>query len=54
MKIGISFKETEKDLYDFVVSQLSPSIYMKQLIKNDMEKDKSESKGAKNRIELDF
>ncbi len=32
-KIGISFKDTENDLYEFVKGKLSPSIYIKELIK---------------------
>ena len=33
-KIGISFKDTENDLYEFVKGKLSPSIYIKELIKS--------------------
>ncbi|WP_294364127.1 hypothetical protein [uncultured Clostridium sp.] len=38
-KIGISFKDTEADLYEFLKKQLSPSIYIKELIKEKMEKE---------------
>lgn len=38
MKVSVSFKESEKDMYEYLNSQLSPSIYIKQLVKNEMEK----------------
>jgi hypothetical protein len=38
LKIPLSFKQSEKNMYDFLKSQLSPSIYLKQLLKNEMEK----------------
>ena len=38
MKVSLSFKEDEKEMYNYLQSQLSASIYIKQLIKNDMEK----------------
>ena len=46
IKIGISFKETEKELYDFLQKQLSPSIYVKELIQREIEatETKTESK----------
>lgn len=53
-KIGISFKDTEMSLYEYVKSQLSPSIYIKQLIKNDMEKEDSSIKEGKNNLDFDF
>lgn len=40
MKIQLSFKKTEQTMYDFVKGQLSPSIYLKQLLKNEMEKER--------------
>lgn len=36
MKIPLSFKESEKEMYDFLQSQLSPSIYIKQLLLKEM------------------
>lgn len=36
MKIPISFKKTEQDLYDFLNSKRSPSCYVKDLIEKDM------------------
>lgn len=38
-KINMSFKETELNIYNFIKEQLSPSIYLKQLVINDMKKD---------------
>ena len=39
-KIGISFKENieEMKIYDFLKGQMSPSIYIKELLKEVMEK----------------
>ncbi|PWL52936.1 MAG: hypothetical protein DBY38_08635 [Clostridium cadaveris] len=37
IKVGISFKESEKDIYNFLQKQLSPSIYIKELIKKEKE-----------------
>jgi hypothetical protein len=50
-KLGISFKDTENDLYDFVKEKLSPSIYIKELIKKDMENKET---NKKDKIEFDF
>lgn len=36
MKIPISFKKTEKDLYDFLNSKRSPSCYIKDLLEKEM------------------
>ena len=51
-KIGISFKDTESELYEFLKKQLSPSIYIKELIKEKMEEenknDRKESKNLQN------
>ncbi|MDC4241663.1 MULTISPECIES: hypothetical protein [Clostridium] len=50
-KIGISFKDTEIELYEFVKGKLSPSIYIKELIKKDMENKET---NKKDKIEFDF
>lgn len=50
-KIGISFKDTEIELYEFVKEKLSPSIYIKELIKKDMEGKESNNKKS---LEFDF
>lgn len=42
MKISISFKENEKYIYDYLMTKLSPSIYLKELILLDMKKHKEE------------
>jgi hypothetical protein len=36
MKIPISFKKTEQDLYDFLNSKRSPSCYIKDLLEKEM------------------
>lgn len=51
-KIGISFKDSEIELYNFLKKQLSPSIYIKQLIKDKME-NQEEKKDGKS-ISFDF
>lgn len=38
MKISVSFKESEIEIYNYLKSQLSMSIYIKQLIIEDMKK----------------
>lgn len=38
LKVNISFKENEKDMYDFLKSKLSPSVYLKEYIQSQMEK----------------
>ncbi len=45
-KIGVSFKRDEQALYEHVKSQLSESVYIKQLIIDDMKRNqKQESIG---------
>lgn len=39
LKIGISFKENEQNIYEHINKQLSASIYIKQLVINDMNKE---------------
>lgn len=43
IKIGISFKDTEVELANFLKTKISASIYIKELIVADMEKVKKES-----------
>lgn len=38
MKISVSFKESEIEIYNYLKSQLSASIYIKQLIIENMKK----------------
>lgn len=52
-KIGISFKEDEKEMYDFLKSQLSPSIYVKQLLKEKMNEDKEIKKNNTNNFRFE-
>ncbi|WP_073249254.1 hypothetical protein [Caloramator proteoclasticus] len=58
MKISVSFKENEKHIYDYLMTKLSPSIYLKELILQDMKKQKDEQKQSKVKINtfnsLDF
>lgn len=36
-KVSISFKENEMDLYDYLMSKISPSYFLKTLIKKEIE-----------------
>jgi hypothetical protein len=36
LKVPLSFKESEKDIYDFLKRQMSASIFIKQLIQKEM------------------
>ena len=56
LKINISFKETEKDMYDFLSSQLSPSIFVKGMLKEKMETKKETviEEKQNNEFKLDF
>ena len=38
MRIPVSFKETEKDLFQFVAKKKSPSAYIKELVEEDKQK----------------
>lgn len=53
-KIGISFKNSEIELYEFLKKQLSPSIYIKELIKEQLEKETTNNKKENNIIQNNF
>lgn len=44
MKISLSFKENEEYIYNYIKKQLSASVYIKQLVIDDMKKDESPNK----------
>jgi hypothetical protein len=44
MKIPISFKKSEKELYDFLSKKRSPSNYVKDLLEKEMLKEKGSTK----------
>jgi hypothetical protein len=44
MKINVSFKRKEKDMHDYLMKQLSPGIFLKQLLKNEMERQEPKIK----------
>jgi len=56
LKIPISFKKDEKDMYDFLLSQLSPSIYIKEYLKSQMKlkENKTPNEKQNSKFELDF
>ena len=43
MKIPVSFKKTEIELYQFLSSKRSPSNYVKDLLEKEMIKEKGEN-----------
>ena len=47
MKIPISFKKSEKDLYDFLNSKRSPSCYVKDLLEREMYQDNNSESNKK-------
>lgn len=56
IKVSISFKDSEKGMYDFLQSQLSASIYIKELIKKEMKlyENKISNKKNNNEFNLDL
>lgn len=57
LKINLSFKQEEVDLYNYLKSKRNASVYMKDLIEADMKKDNkpSEKREVNNTVEtLDF
>mgnify|MGYP001562718145 CR=1 FL=1 len=56
IKVSISFKDSEINMYDFLQSQLSSSIYIKELIKKEMRlnDNKISNKKNNNKFNLDF
>lgn len=46
-KVGISFKDSERELLEYLKSKLSPSIYIKELIKKDMEANRGTVQATK-------
>lgn len=39
LKIPVSFKQSEKAMYDFLTSKLSPSVYIKEILIREMKKE---------------
>jgi hypothetical protein len=54
MKVSLSFKSDEKEMYDYLMQQLSTSIYIKSLLKKEMEKGPEQDRQKKHRNILDF
>ena len=44
MKIPVSFKKSEKDIYDYILTKRNYSVYIKDLVEADMKKNKSENR----------
>jgi hypothetical protein len=47
MKVQLSFKATEKDMYEHVTKQLSASIYLKELLKKEINKQEHPKESTK-------
>lgn len=55
-KVGISFKDNDEELeiYEFLKRQLSPSVYIKMLLKEKMEEDNESVPVQNKRRGFDF
>lgn len=49
MKVPLSFKDSEKDLYDFLKKHRNVSAYLKDLIEADMKKQEELNKPVRKR-----
>ena len=47
LKVSLSFKQDEKSMYDYLMRQLSASIFLKQLLRNEMEKQEKPKETAR-------
>lgn len=54
IKVNISFKESERDMVDFLNDQISASYYIKQLIKEKMTTKKPDPKKNNEEFQLDI
>ena len=56
MKVPISFKESEIDLYNFLKSKRSPSNYIKDLLEKEMQQNNNSELNKKevNNNNIDF
>lgn len=50
MKISVSFKENEKQIYDYLMTKLSPSIYLKELILKEMKNQETKQTKKKENL----
>ena len=54
LKVNISFKESERDMYDFLKSKLSPSVYLKEYIQSQMIKSEPVKKEEISNFDMDL
>ncbi|NWK10390.1 hypothetical protein [Clostridium cadaveris] len=54
MKIPVSFKESEQYIYDYAKSKISPSVYIKELIIEDMKKNNEKHDNGRRKRNLEF
>lgn len=54
MKITISFKQSEKELYEFLINKRSASIYIKDLLEKEKDRNNCNSPIESNYSEFDF
>ncbi len=54
MKIPISFKENEKEIYDWIKSKRNFSVYIKDLVEEDMKKNKEVKPIKRKNFEIDI
>jgi len=54
IKVNISFKESEREMFDFLEDQISASYYIKQLIREKMINKKPVTKVNSEEFQLDI
>ena len=54
MKIPSSFKENEKEIYDWIKSKRNFSVYIKDLVEEDMKKNKEVKPIKRKNFEIDI
>ena len=56
LKISVSFKQEEIELYNFIKGKRNPSCYIKDLAEEDMKSNRTNIKNTKsnNKFEFDF
>ncbi|UYZ39096.1 hypothetical protein OD350_28910 (plasmid) [Clostridium beijerinckii] len=50
MKIPVSFRRTEKEIYDYAKGKRCPSAYIKDLIEDDMRREKMEGNSYSDKV----
>lgn len=51
LKVSLSFKQQEQEIYNFLQSKLSPSIFIKELLLKEMKKEGYEEEQQEKKVE---